>query len=261
MASFQRYSGKPERWRQEQRQGEPGKLFYIIPRHNRANLSVRTHTYTWWNGVKRRGGKLHHPMCFFKVQIGNILGSSLHIDCMEKAPAGFRFTFATFSAMSSNYNNELWRSKGTQTPREISIMSSMHGRDSRTEAGSFMRGWYRAFVPVKFSGRTWCQRWCPLDFYTRLWVLLQQQEQQQRLHPLPSVMQPTERNTNRSLWWHTTTPFRWLCTHTQTHSPIQLFTWPLQTFQRSCSGGKWSSRVPYHSQGWAVYLCLCFRLH
>ncbi len=135
MASFQRYSGKPERWRQEQRQGEPGKLFYIIPRHNRANLSVHTHTHThmlkWSEG---REGELHHPLCFFNIQIGNILGSSLHIDCTEKAPAGFRFTFAAFSAMSSNYNNELRRSEGTQTPREISIMSSMHGRDSKTAA-------------------------------------------------------------------------------------------------------------------------------
>lgn len=115
MASFQRYSGKPERWRQEQRQGEPGKLFYIIPRHNRANLSVRTHTRPHAEIEKeRREGELHHAMCFFKVQIGNILGISLNIDCMEKkkrAPAGFRFTFAAFSAMSSNYNNELRRSR------------------------------------------------------------------------------------------------------------------------------------------------------
>lgn len=86
-------------------------------------------------------------MCFFKVQIGNILGISLNIDCMEKAPAGFRFTFTAFSAMSSNYNNELRRSNGTQTPREISIMSCMHGRDSSAEADSFKRGWYRVFVP------------------------------------------------------------------------------------------------------------------
>lgn len=60
----------------------------------------------------------------------NILWISLNIDFMEKAPAGFRFTFATFSAMSSNYNNESWRSNGTQTPREISIMSSMHEGDT-----------------------------------------------------------------------------------------------------------------------------------
>ncbi len=70
-----------------------------------------------------------------------------------------------------------------------------------------------------------------------------------RLHSPPYVMQSAERNTNRSLWGDKTTPFRWLCTHTRTaDSPIQLFTWPLQTFQRSSSGGKWSSRVPYHSQ-------------
>lgn len=91
-------------------------------------------------------------MCFFKVQIGSILGISLNIDCMEKAPAGFRFTFAAFSAMSSNYNNELRRSNGTQTPREISIMSYMHGRDSRAEADSFKRACYRVFVPVEFGG-------------------------------------------------------------------------------------------------------------
>lgn len=91
-------------------------------------------------------------MCFFKVQIGNILGISLNIDCVEKAPAGFKFTFSAFSAMSSNYNNELRRSNGTQTPREISIMSCMHGRDSSTETDSFMWGWYRVFVPVKFGG-------------------------------------------------------------------------------------------------------------
>lgn len=78
--------------------------------------------------------------------MGNILGISLNIDFMEKAPAGFRFTFATFSAMSSNYNNESWKSNGTQTPREISIMSSMHKGDSSTETRSFKGGWYRVFV-------------------------------------------------------------------------------------------------------------------
>lgn len=58
----------------------------------------------------------------------------------KKLLLGFWFTFAAFSAMSSNYNNELRRSNGTQTPREISIMSCMHGRDSRAEADSFKRG-------------------------------------------------------------------------------------------------------------------------
>lgn len=91
-------------------------------------------------------------MYFFKVQIGNILGISLNIDCVEKAPVGFRFTFSAFSAMSSNYNNELRRSSGTQTPREISIMPCMHGRDSSTKADSFRRGWYRVFVPLKLGG-------------------------------------------------------------------------------------------------------------
>lgn len=76
-------------------------------------------------------------MCFYKVQIGNVLGISLNIDCMEKTPAGFRLTFSAFSAMSSNYNNELRTNNGTQTPREISIMSFMQGRGSSAEADSF----------------------------------------------------------------------------------------------------------------------------
>lgn len=78
--------------------------------------------------------------------MGNILWVSLNIDFMEKAPAGFRFTFATFSAMSSNYNNESWSSNGTQTPRKISIMSSMREGDSSTEIHLFKRGWCGVFV-------------------------------------------------------------------------------------------------------------------
>lgn len=114
MASFQRYTAKPERWRHEQRRGDPGKLFYIIPRHNRANLSVHAHTYTCWN-TEREEKEIY---VFFSVQIGNNFRIALNIDCMEKKyPAGFRFTCAAFSAMSSNYNNELRRSNGTQTPR------------------------------------------------------------------------------------------------------------------------------------------------
>lgn len=97
---------------------------------------IQACTYT-----RNRDRDLQHPHVFFLwSRLGNILGISLNIDCVEKAPAGFRFTFSAFSAMSSNYHNELWRSSGTQTPREISIMSSMHGRDSSAEADSFKEG-------------------------------------------------------------------------------------------------------------------------
>lgn len=44
MAPFQRCTGKTERWRRQQRHEELGKLFYIIPRHNRTDLSVHTRT-------------------------------------------------------------------------------------------------------------------------------------------------------------------------------------------------------------------------
>lgn len=45
MAAFQRCTGKPERDGDTQRDMvRPGKLFYIIPRHNRANPNVRVHT-------------------------------------------------------------------------------------------------------------------------------------------------------------------------------------------------------------------------
>lgn len=64
MASFQRCIGKLERWRQQQRHGEPGKLFYIIPRHNRDNLSVCTHTQRREVATSLWG--------FFKVHIRNI---------------------------------------------------------------------------------------------------------------------------------------------------------------------------------------------
>lgn len=97
------------------RQGEAGKLFYIIPRHNRANLSEHTHVHM----EDEREAKLHHSMCFFKGQIGNVLGISLNIDCVEKAPAGFRFTFSAFSAMSSNYNNELGGAMGPRHPVKL----------------------------------------------------------------------------------------------------------------------------------------------
>lgn len=133
-ASFQRYTGKPERWRLR----EPGKLVYIIPRHNRANL--------WWRSQNERGrAPLSHVFC--KVHIGSVLGISLNIDCMEKAPAGFRFTFPAFSATSSNYNNEPRRNDGTQTPREISIMSCMHESNSSVEADSLIWVWYEASCP------------------------------------------------------------------------------------------------------------------
>lgn len=43
MASFQRYAGKPERDGDRERDMvRPGELFYIIPRHNRANPDVHT---------------------------------------------------------------------------------------------------------------------------------------------------------------------------------------------------------------------------
>lgn len=99
-----------------------------------------------------REGELHCSVCFFKVEIGNILRISLNIDFMEKAPTGVRFTFATFSATSSNYNNEVRRNNGTQTPREITIMSSIHGRDSSAEEHLFRRGCCRVFVLVKYVG-------------------------------------------------------------------------------------------------------------
>lgn len=59
---------------------------------------------------------------FLRFTVGTFLWISLHIDFMEKkkkSPVGVRFTFAEFSAVSSNYNNELWGSSGTQTPREL----------------------------------------------------------------------------------------------------------------------------------------------
>ncbi|KAG7240219.1 hypothetical protein INR49_027030 [Caranx melampygus] len=110
-----------------------------------SGLPVRLHQHCLWTGTKASWGPRHaqpvydcHCHCHgFISKIGNILGISLNIDCVEKAPAGFRFTFSAFSAMSSNYNNELRRSNGTQTPREISITSCMHGRDSGMEADSF----------------------------------------------------------------------------------------------------------------------------
>lgn len=71
-ASFQRYTGKPERWRQEQRHGEPGKLFYIIPRHNRANLSVCAHTYTCWNREEKESYTI---LCVFsRFRLGTFSG-------------------------------------------------------------------------------------------------------------------------------------------------------------------------------------------
>lgn len=92
-----------------------GKLFYIIPRHNRANLSVCTH-------VHREERQHYAVLCVFsRFTFGTFLWISLNIDFMgkKKSPVGFRFTFAAFSAMSGNYSNELWRSSGTQTPGEL----------------------------------------------------------------------------------------------------------------------------------------------
>lgn len=115
MASFQRCIWKPERRRQQQRHREPGKLFYIIPRHNRDNLSVCAHTYT-----ERRGSD-QSVWGFFKVHMRNISLDfpEYRFHGKKKKSASVRFTFAAFSAISSNYNNELWRSSGTQTPREL----------------------------------------------------------------------------------------------------------------------------------------------
>lgn len=67
MAPFQRCTGKTERWRRQQRHGELWKLFYIIPRHNRADLSVCTHVHR-----EERQLALHRLACFFKVHIRNI---------------------------------------------------------------------------------------------------------------------------------------------------------------------------------------------
>lgn len=103
---------------------------------------------------------------------------------------------------------------------------------------------------------------------------------QLRLYFLPYIMQSTDRNTNKSLWGDKTTPLKGLCTHRYTHKHTQLtaqyklFTWPLQTFQRSSSGGKWSSRASYHSQSciylpmfpspltelWVECVCMCVRV-
>lgn len=87
-------------------------------------------------------------MCFFNVKLGNILRISLNIDFMENAPTGVRFTFATFSATSSNYSNEVRRNNGTQTPREITITSSIHGETAALK-NTYLGG---VFVLVKYVG-------------------------------------------------------------------------------------------------------------
>lgn len=75
------------------------------------------HTYT-----DRRGSD-QSVWVFLRFTLGTFLWICLNIDFMEKkkgkSPVGVRFRFAAFSAISSNYNNELWRSSGTQTPREL----------------------------------------------------------------------------------------------------------------------------------------------
>lgn len=55
-----------------------GKLFYIIPRHNRANLSVCTH-------VHREERQHYTVLCVFsRFTFGTFLWISLNIDFMEK---------------------------------------------------------------------------------------------------------------------------------------------------------------------------------
>lgn len=109
-ARLPRCTGKPERRRRQQRRGEPARLFYIIPRHNRDNLSVCTY-------VRREERWRPVWVGFFKVHSRNIsLDFPEYRFHGKKKSAGVRFTF---SAISSNYNNELWRSSRTQTPGEL----------------------------------------------------------------------------------------------------------------------------------------------
>lgn len=106
MAAFQRCTGKPERDGDTQRDMvRPGKLFYIIPRHNRADPNVRVHT------LQQGGECVFSRFTFsrdFPAYRFNGEGKK-----KKKAPAGFRFTVVAFSAVPSNYNNELWRSNAT----------------------------------------------------------------------------------------------------------------------------------------------------
>lgn len=122
------------------REMETGKLFYIIPRHNRANLSVSACTYTF------------AILCFFKVQIGNISQDfpEYRFHGGKKLPLVSGFSCAAISAVSCNYNNELWRSNGTQTPREISIMSSKHEIQQRGAGVLFCpcEIWWLNITPV-----------------------------------------------------------------------------------------------------------------
>lgn len=65
VARLPRCAGKPERRRRLQRRGEPARLFYIIPRHNRDNLSVCTY-------VRREERWRPVWVGFFKVHSRNI---------------------------------------------------------------------------------------------------------------------------------------------------------------------------------------------
>lgn len=130
-----------------------GKLFYIIPRHNRANLSVHTRT---------QGGEaaLHRPVCFFKVHIWNISLDfpEYRFHGKKKSPVGFRFTFAAFSAMSGNYSNELWRSSGTQTPGELAWCPPCTG-ETAAPATPRLRELVYKVVSAEWGG--WTRNWSP----------------------------------------------------------------------------------------------------
>lgn len=114
MASFQRCTGKPERDGDTERDMvRPGKLFYIIPRHNRANPNVRART---------RSNR--EESVFF--QGSDFLGISLHIDSMERVGRGSSRWFQVHMS---------WRSKPC---RAIIIMNSggatLHPRHSEKQA-------------------------------------------------------------------------------------------------------------------------------
>lgn len=144
MASFQTYAGKPERDGDRERDMvRPGELFYIIPRHNRANPDVHT--------LKQGGECVFSRFRFsrdFPAYRFNGEGGK-----KKKLPLVSGSESWRFSAAPSNYNNELRRSNAT--PRH----PEKQARDSSTEGPSppqkkKLSG--MVSVPSKFGGARIC---------------------------------------------------------------------------------------------------------
>lgn len=90
--------------------------------------------------TRTQRGEVATSLCgvFLRFTLGTFLWISLTIDFMEKKKSvGVRFTFAAFSVISSNYKLEEQQDPDTQG---ISMISSMHERETAVRGKSRFRG-------------------------------------------------------------------------------------------------------------------------